>query len=102
VRHPEHFSTPEYGILIPGKGSSKGPWGLEAAEYLDSDNPDFLREGLAWFPFGMIRFFQLSPAYNDQMIVEAQGASGGYHETKIATSRITWKHIDTAKKGTQS
>lgn len=101
MRNYEHFKVEPYGILLPDPKSAKGKWGLNCPEYMDSSDPDFLREGNTKFPqAGLI--FQLTHASQghdgqyaknvggDLVIVEAQDCSGGYVEMGIHKNMIEW------------
>jgi hypothetical protein len=100
MRNYEHFKIGNE-IVLPDHKSAKAAWGLNSPEYLDSSDHDFLRQGHTTFPQGEI-IFQLtkpSPSQTDQrgqeyggglIVVEAQDASGGYHEAGIHISKVVW------------
>lgn len=100
MRNYEHFIV-NHEILLPDKKSAKAPWGLNHPEYMDSSDPDFLRQGHTTFPRQEC-IFQLTkpsraigeahgtPYGEGTIIVEAQDCSGGYHEAGIHESKIEW------------
>lgn len=102
MREYDHFRIGG-DIVLADPNSAKAKYGHHTPEYMDSSNPDFLREGMAWFASMSMRVFQLTkpspgvpmlgyePAGKGFVVCEIQDCSGGYSEGAIHESRITWE-----------
>jgi len=89
-------------ILLADKKSAKAKYGHNCPEYLDSDSPHFLREGVANYGNESVTIYQLTeptrPVSENVkgigegfVTVEAQQYSGVFTEGQVHESRITWK-----------
>lgn len=87
----DHFIVEPYGILLADPLSSKGHWGLDTPDYMEQDNPDFLREGVAMFKVPILCFMLTQADSRGCRVVEAQDASLGYIETKLSDRIVHWK-----------
>ena len=102
MRHYEHEMV-NGQILLPDKRSAKATYGLNAKEYMDASDPDFLREGTSTIPpFETV--FQLakasSPITTDGnfaghgggwIIVEGIDASKQGYEHGMRQEKVIWK-----------
>ncbi len=91
-------------LLLADKTSAKAKYGHTCPEYLDSDSPHFLREGVANYGNESVTIYQLTEptkaAFESArfkgvgagyVTVEAQQYGGWFAEGQVHESRITWK-----------
>ena len=101
MRNYEHFRGNGGEILLPDPKSSKGKWGLHQPEYLEPDDPHFLRKGHTTFPHSEVVYqlteeseaiglYQGKPFGDGTIIVEEQDYSGGFVEGGIHKSKVVW------------
>lgn len=101
MRNYEHFRGKDGEILLADPKSAKAHWGHNQPEYLEQDDPHFLRRGHTTFPHSQVVFqltepspvadyFHGRPVGNGVVIVEEQQYSGWFSECGIHESKIVW------------
>lgn len=105
-RYEGNFYAPNGELLIADPKSAKAKYGHQTPEYMDSNDMDFLREGIAYLGprLGYSIIFQLTkpspgipmlnadPVGKDFIVVEEKMPwSDGWHECSLHLSRVTWK-----------